>query len=215
MRSFLARISWKKILSVFAVVFVAANLLYLNLQTVLLTNILRSSPKTVEPSPSLKPSTTQTSIEQQIASLSAEVEALKTKEVPASTTIQSTPARSSVKEFYIPLGTGYTTNKDWENVSGAEAWVDTANYPNIVSSVFEASLRIPVANGTVYARLYNVTDDHPVWFSEVSTGLGTSTNLVSPNIALDKGNKLYRVQIKTSLEYPSYLDFARMKIVVR
>lgn len=142
------------------------------------------------------------------------VRAVKSIQLPESSILPlPTPSpKPSVKEFYIPLGTGYTQNNDWENAYAAESAIDTAVYGEIKEVYFEANLRLPVANGTVYARLYNVTDNHPVWNSEVSTSQGTSTHLISSAITLDAGNKLYRVQIKTSLQYPSYLDFSRVKI---
>lgn len=124
------------------------------------------------------------------------------------------PVVRGPKEYFIPLGTGYTEKNEWIDVAGTDTSIDPANYGKIKSTVYEASMRIPVANGTMYARLYNVTDKHPVWFSEVSTSAGTSTTVTSGNITLDAGNKLYRVQIKTSLQYPSYLDFSRIRITI-
>lgn len=119
------------------------------------------------------------------------------------------------KDYFIPLGTGFTQNNDWTNVGGTDITINPADYGKIKQVIFQASMHIPVANGTIYARLYNVTDDHPVWYSEVSTGEGASTLVSSANITLDSGSKLYRVQIKTSLQYPSYLDFSRIKITIQ
>lgn len=159
-----------------------------------------------------------TSLTTQIAQLKIDIENVQSKKsepIQQKQQSPSTTTATSAREYYIPLGTGSTTNNQWEDVAGAETYLDPASYTGIRHVYFEASLRIPVANGTVYARLYNVTDNHPVWYSEVSTSKGTSTRMVSENITLDKGNKLYRVQMKTSLQYPSYLDFARIKIEVK
>ena len=138
---------------------------------------------------------------------------LKTSTKAQTSTVAKTT--SGVKEYYIPFGTGFTQNNKWEDVSGTDTMIDPANYGTIVSVIFEAGMRIPVANGTMYARLYNKTDDHPVWLTEVSTSAGVSTMVKSQPITLDAGNKLYRVQISTSLQYPSYLDFARLHITVK
>ncbi len=137
--------------------------------------------------------------------------------LPSPVTIQKTTTRttsSSVKEYFIPFGSGSTQNDQWEDISGVEAYIDTASYAQIQTVYFEVSMGIPTKNGVVYARLYNVTDKHPVWFSEVSTDSDTS-KLVATQIKLDNGNKQYRVQMKTTLKYPSILDFARVKIITK
>lgn len=138
---------------------------------------------------------------------------------PASPTIiqKTTTTRSqasSVKEYFIPLGSGSTQNNQWEDIPGVEAYIDTNSYAQIQTVYFEVSMGIPTKNGVVSARLYNVTDKHPVWFSEVSTDSDTS-KLVATQIKLDPGNKQYRVQMKTTLSYTSVLDFARVKIITK
>ena len=136
---------------------------------------------------------------------------------PSKPTSSKTPAVTTglPKDYFIPLGTGFTQDNNWVNVGGTDITIDPASYGKIKQVVFQASMHIPVANGTIYARLYNVTDNHPVWYSDVSTSEGSSTMVSSANITLDPGSKLYRVQIKTSLQYPSYLDFSRIKITIQ
>lgn len=120
---------------------------------------------------------------------------------------------SSVKEFFVPLGTGTTRAGDWEDINALQATIDTNNYNQIKSVTFEVSLHIPTGNETVSVRLYNVTDKHQVWFSEVSASGGTAQFVSSPNLTLDKGNKTYRVQAKTSLQYEAVLDQSRIHII--
>ena len=62
-------------------------------------------------------------------------------------------------------------------------------------------------------RLYNVTDKHPVWFSDVSLEGGTPALLISKPITLDSGNKTYQVQMKTSLKFQAFLDQSRLHII--
>ena len=119
---------------------------------------------------------------------------------------------SSVKEFFIPFGSGSNSSSDWEDVAGLKASIDSANYSSIKSVVFEASVRIPTGNQTAYVRLFNETDKHPVWFSDVSLEGGTAQLLLSKPITLDSGNKVYKVQMKTSLKYQAILDQARIHI---
>lgn len=125
----------------------------------------------------------------------------------------SQPQSSLVKEFFIPFGVGSNSSDDWQDVAGLKATLDPQNYGNIKTVVFEATIRIPTGNETAYARLYNITDKHPVWFSEVSLDGGSAQLLISKPITLDSGNKTYQVQMKTSLKYPAFLDQSRLHII--
>ncbi len=138
--------------------------------------------------------------------------ALKPSPTPTPT---PTPLPASVRfiETYVPLGSGRTSQDQWEDIKGIEGYINTESYPPMTNVYFEVALRIPTKNGRVSARLYNVTDNHPVWNSEVSTENETSTFIGSRSLQLDSGNKLYRVQLKTSLKYESILDFSRIKII--
>ncbi len=129
-----------------------------------------------------------------------------------SNTIQNT---STVKEFFIPFGSGFSSAEEWTDVPGMSATIDTNNYKKIKTVFFEASLRIPTGNQKAYARLFNITDKHPVWFSEVSIEGGTPTLVTSQPITLDEGNNVYQVQMKTSLKYQSFIDQARIKITIQ
>ena len=137
----------------------------------------------------------------------------------AQATPVSTPAPAvaapTVKEFYIPLGGGSNKSSDWVELGGIESVIDMANYPNVKSIIFEASMRIPTANGRVYAKLYNITDQHDVWFSEVSSEGSVSSRTESKNINLAPGRKLYRVMMKSTMSYEAFLDSARIKILLK
>lgn len=139
---------------------------------------------------------------------------LATKPSPTATPTPSpSPAPARFIETYVPLGSGRTSMDQWEDLKGIESYINTESYPPMTNVYFEVALRIPTKNGRVSARLYNVTDNHPVWNSEVSTENETSTFIGSRSLQLDPGNKLYRVQLKTTLKYESLLDFARIKII--
>lgn len=129
-----------------------------------------------------------------------------------STTAETAKLQETAKEFYVPLGSGSTKSSDYEELPSAEAYVDTYNYSKINKVVFEVYLRNPTGNGKVYAKLFNATDKHDVWFSEVVfEGGGTARREAA--ITLEPGNKLYRVMLKSSLRYDAYVDTARIKIV--
>jgi len=119
---------------------------------------------------------------------------------------------SFVKEVYIPFGTGVNTTTDWVDVKGAAAYVNSGFYGTIKKVTFEASIGVPSGNQAAYVRLYNATDKHPVWYSEMSmVGAGPELLLSSP-VTLDSGNKLYQVQMKSQLGAITNLLQARLHI---
>lgn len=126
-----------------------------------------------------------------------------------STAVSSTP---QTKEFFVSFGSGSNATSDWEDVAGLKAYIDSTKYSSIKTVVFEASVRIPTGNEAAYVRLFNETDKHPVWFSDVSLEGGEAKLLVSSFISLDQGNKLYKIQMKTSLKFTAILDQARIHI---
>lgn len=130
---------------------------------------------------------------------------------PEVTPIPQSP--TTVKEFFIPFGSGSSAAGDWQDIQGIQATFDTANYPELKTVTFEASLRIPTGNEIAYIRLYNVTDKHPIWDSEVLLEGGTPKLLVSKPITLESGSKVYQVQMKTSLKFQAIFDQARLHII--
>ena len=143
------------------------------------------------------------------------------KSLPASTSSSasslSTPvsAVSFVKEFFVPFGTGSSTALDWTDVSGMQASIDQAQYGTIKSVMFEVTVRVPAGSQTVYVRLYNATDKHPVWYSEVSFDGSGPILLTSAPVMLDLGKKTYQVQVKTQLGGQVAIDQARLHITVQ
>jgi len=127
--------------------------------------------------------------------------------------VSNTQTSSQLKEYFIPIGSGTEKSTTWKDVPGLSIYIDSSKYIKIQNAVFEASVTIPLGNQDVWLRLYNSTDDHPVWFSDLSFPTDTSNYLqVSQNITLDVGNKLYKVQIKTQLGATANVDQARIKI---
>ena len=128
---------------------------------------------------------------------------------------QGSSNNSSAREFFIPLGSGSSTSNNWEDIPGASAYVDSSLYQTIEKVTFEASLYTPTGNQTANARLYNVTDSHPVWNSEVTIDGGTPQLKISGGIVLDSGSKLYQVQLKTQLGARTNLENARIHIITK
>ncbi len=119
-----------------------------------------------------------------------------------------------IKEIYIPLGSGSTQSTTYIELSGIESVIDMDNYPNVKEIIFEATLRIPTANGRVYAKLFNVTDKHDAWYSEVYAEGSSGYRAESGNVVLAPGRKLYRVMMKSTMGYEAILDSARIKILL-
>ena len=138
-----------------------------------------------------------------------------TTQPPTVAPVSSSSQSSGVKAFFVPFGSGNGYSLDWTDVPGLQAYVDTANYGRIKNAVFEASVYVPTGNETVSVRLYNETDKHPVWNSEVFFNGGSSAQLLlSQPVTLDAGNKLYKVQMKTQLQYTAVLNQTRLHITV-
>jgi hypothetical protein len=145
--------------------------------------------------------------------LTVKSEPTPTTILPTATLTQAPASSSLVKEFFVPFGSGFNSSDDWQDVGGLKATLDLANYGSIKTVTFEATIRIPTGNETAYVRLFNATDKHPVWLSEVSLEGGTPQLLISKPITLDSGNKTYQVQMKTSLKFQAFLDQSRLHII--
>lgn len=122
---------------------------------------------------------------------------------------------SGVKEYYVALGSGINTSDEWLDIPGAQSYIDSTKYGKISKVTFEASIQIQNGNQKAYARLYNATDKHPVWFSEVSLEGGQALLLISNPITLDEGNKSYQVQLKSQLKGPTNLLQSKVHIIVQ
>lgn len=125
---------------------------------------------------------------------------------------QLTTARVA-RESYIPLGAGSTDKSSFADLTATETVIDPANYGTVKEAYFIASLKNPTRNGSVEAQLYNVTDKHPVWGSTVTMSSAESQTISSGKITIDTGSKLYRVQLKSTLNYTVSLDNSKIRII--
>jgi hypothetical protein len=214
------------LLKILGVVLVVINLLYLNyriasesgLPPPVDTPITKSiaSPLPLENDAVALPSAYIELVREATSSLTIQVSSLENQLAQESgTNVTDAPATISVREFYIPLGTGSTNSQEWVDLPGVEANVAPSNYGSIKEMYFEASLRIPNGTGRAYARLKNVTDNTSLIESEVFRE-GSSTGLISSGkIPIPQATKLYRVQVKSTLGTEMKLDNARIKIFVK
>lgn len=196
---------WHKILFIWIEIIFAANILLLDIW---ITKLLFFNNHAI---------LFQQTAQQTKPPLSPTPEALVTPTPTPPALVQpiTTVVNPSVKEYFIPLGTGQTNATAWTNIAGAQAYVDTANYPSIKSVIFEAGASVPTVNQSVSVRLFNVTDGHPVWFSQLDFSGQQPEFKTSQQIQLDSGNKLYQVQMQTQLGSQANLDSSRIHITLQ
>lgn len=206
--------SYTHLILIFLLTIVAANLFILDIKVFSPNSAIKIS----EISTSATPAPTSTSICPQsclsiieIATQSSKVSVVAPSQ-PTTENVQPITSRLS-RESYIPLGTGSTDKSSFADLTATETSIDPANYGTIKEAYFIASLKNTTRNGQVEAQLYNVTDKHPVWNSLVTMNGAESQTITSGKITLDTGNKLYRVQLKSTLNYTVSLDNAKIRIV--
>jgi hypothetical protein len=129
--------------------------------------------------------------------------------------VSALPKSPLVKDYYVPLGTGTSNAFDWTAVPGAQVKLDFSSYAPITSVLLEASTFVPTGNESVSVRLYNVTDQHPVWNSEMTIDANTVDIKTSTPLIYDTGEKLYQVQMKTQLQAPANLTNSRIHIILK
>lgn len=121
---------------------------------------------------------------------------------------------NTVEEVYIPLGTATTQLANYQSVPGLEAQVDSTKYPNIATATFEATVTNPNASQQVWLQLFDATNNHPVWYSQVTYQGGGSQTLISSPITLSQGNVTYQVQAQTQLQAPAQITNARIHLIL-
>lgn len=135
---------------------------------------------------------------------------------PAPTVTQETIVQTAQKEIFIPIGSGSTFNNNHTDLAGLEVTIDTSKYSAIDSVSFEAAIWVQDGNGKMFAQLYNKSDGHPVWNSEIATSSAKGVLTTSSKVSLDSGSKTYRVQAKTNLTaYAAHVENARVKITLK
>jgi len=135
------------------------------------------------------------------------------KVVEKQTTRQT--AESGLKEFFIPLvASGSTTEGGWKDIAGMEVTIDRSKYPDKITVNWQAALKVKDGNGEAHARLFNITKNVAVDYSEITSIGADFKNVTSNNINLSSGNNLYRVQMFSTTQYEVFIQGARIKITV-
>lgn len=109
-------------------------------------------------------------------------------------------ATQKPQDNYIQIsGSGSTQKTDWTDVAGTDFSFDVSkDFSKGAKFAWEGFLRVTDANGTAYARIYDVTHGTGVDGSEISVSNTLSyARANSTNMNFWSGRNLYRVQIKS------------------
>ncbi len=185
------------------ILFLLGNVVYLNILLHQKQNSIETTTQKQSPSPFISP----TAVPSPLVSLTP---------TPTPSKIQTSSSQSPlVKDYFIPLGSGSSQNPEWTDIPGVQAAIDFGKYQTIKEIRFEASIYVPTGNQIVSARLYNNTDQHPVWSSEVTMKENSTSYLSSSSLVYDKGEKVYQVQMKTQLRDIANLVQSRIHIILK
>lgn len=132
-----------------------------------------------------------------VASQSANTNAISS---PISGSKSTPTATQKPQVSYVPFGSDYSTSStDWVDAPANEVSFDLAkDYASGAKVSWEASLRVDNANGTAYARIFDVTHGIAVDGSEINVTNNSSFQRISSgNMNLWSGRNVYRVQLKS------------------
>lgn len=200
------------IVLILLIIFFLGDLIFLNWKVLEAKPTIKTVPAATVDNPVLPSGIPEALTSCPQSCLSRIYEATASLKLSAPVSQKETTVTSQIKEIMITLGSGSSKAGDWEDINGVSAYIDSSKYGKIKSVIFEASVLIPNGNQGVYVRLFNTTDKHPVWFSEVYHEGGITKLLISPPLTLDSGNKLYQVQMKTTLKDLANLNQSRIRI---
>jgi len=189
------------------------NLVYLDLKVSNLLSFRSNSKVIYSPVAVNNPQVNQNICPQSCLTQIAQATASAAKPTPVPLIKTSVNQAEAAREYYIPFGSGSGNYSDWTDIPGLAAFVESTSYSNVKSITFEASLHIPTGNEIASVRLVNATDGRVIANSELNfNGNTDSVLLSSPQITLDYGQKLYKVQLKTQLQSTAVVDQSRIHI---
>lgn len=128
--------------------------------------------------------------------------------------IPTTKAVVQTKVFYIPLISEATVNySDWTDIIPSDFYFDLSDYPGAKGVRFEVYLKSKHQAGTVFIRLYDVSNKRAVDYSDLSSDSETFELKRSSDMSIWQGNNLYRIQAKTLNGIEGFLKEAKLKII--
>ncbi len=166
--------------------------------------------------PSVETSET-TELEADVVALTSRVASLEgtlsSPVIQTPITTKAATTKQTPREYYVYVGSGSTTSREWTDLTGTTVAIDTNFYDPIQSVTFEAALSI--LGGEARARLVNQTTGAILASTEVFHNTSTSLWKSSSPFSLQTGNNTYLVQLRSSSGEKAQLDGARIKIIVK
>lgn len=164
--------------------------------------------------PAALPTPDQSALTTRISNLESAVSALQSVTPIPTVSAVKTQSASAVKHIsYLPINGSFSQlSYDWVNVPGSEFYFDTADYPGLVSVVFEANIKLFNGNGFGFARLYDSTHAAPIPGGQVQTKSQVDTIVTSSPLTFLPGRNLIKVQIKSLTADTTYFNSGRLII---
>lgn len=153
---------------------------------------------------------TQLTLENRVASLEKRVVALESNAFGQKAS--KSTVKSATKEAFLSLADGVLVAGDWARIPGTEFWFDQSLYGNVTKVTWEGYLQVKDGNGIASARLYDVTNNRAVDFSEINITSGVKSSFFSLPLAIWRGQNQYRVEVKSSTGYGVSITQARLRI---
>jgi len=173
-----------------------------------LSQVIESKPKS-SPLSSLSPSPSPTKSSSAQPSPIVKTETIVEKQT-------QTIVQTANREIFVPMGSGSTNSYTFADLSSTDVTIDTSKYSAIDSVVFEASVWPEGGNGRAYAQIKNVTDNNPLFESQISGSTSSGVVKTSGKIPIPTGAKTYRVQAKTDItNFAAHVENARIKITLK
>lgn len=153
----------------------------------------------------------------QVASLSEKVAALESQVASASQTFKpiastqsDTQLTSPSREYYVPLGSGSTTNRDWTAITGAAVNFNPNKYQPIKRVHFEAAGSI--ISGEVHVVLADLTHNRVYYEGELIFNSSSATWKRSQPLMVASTPGQLQVQIQSTNGEMAILNDSRLVV---
>jgi hypothetical protein len=153
-------------------------------------------------------------VAQAVATISGETKETVVQKI-IEKTVQPTPAPQTL---YLALGSGAsTTSTSWSDVGGSEFVFDLADYRSGSQTkvYWQVNQKAEHANSRCFARIYDVTNNRAVDFSEQTTDQTSFQNHTSSQLSIWWGKNNHRLQIKSLNGITCFLEAPRLIIISR
>lgn len=154
---------------------------------------------------------TEMTLEERVSSLERRVAGLEKK-----TATTATKTNSVAKESYVQLTGGSGSGVDWVAISGSEFWLDVSLYGSEVEVSWQGKVESKGGENVLgKVRLYDMTNNRGVDYSEVAVSGVNGSSFYSKAMAIWRGQNQYRIEVKSPTGGTVKVVSPRLKIVVK